>query len=219
MKTPHLDQLLTTQGRSVKRLPGQIVLAYDDKLSVSYIKSGYVKRYLISKQGTLGVQALYGPGEFFPLTAAFVTLLDQNIYEGDEQYHYEAFTAAEIYVVSGKVLADAANHNPLIFKDVLIQAGIRLQSNIQQLENMSLKDPYSRIAHQLVFYANRFGKQMDDGIQFDLLIKQQDLADILSLSRETVTRVMTKLRAANLIKTNPKIVISDIDALKAVYRM
>jgi len=215
--TPYLQALLEA-GQFYRRHKGQTIDLYQAKGTVSLIRDGYIKRYLISKEGTLGTQSIYGPGYFFPLTAAFVALLDQHIYHGDETYFYEAVTDVQIYSVKGDVLAAAAEANPLIYKEVLHEAGRRLQSNIQHLENISLKSAYYRLAHQLVFLATQFGQPTARGHELILPLTHQDLADDLNLNRETVSRAFGKLRQHNLIQFDSHIIIPDLEKLKAVYQ-
>lgn len=191
---------------------------FDEKKTVSYIKSGYVKRYHISKQGVIAVQSTYGPNIIFSLTATLDALLDTHTYLGDEQYHYEVVSPTEIYTLRIDALKAAAEANPLIYKEILSQTGKRIQSAIQYLENMALKDPYSRIAHILVYYAYRFGEKTEQGQRISIPLRQQDLADIMNLTRETVTRSMVKLRSKGLLAPGSVLVIPDMEALKAVYQ-
>ena len=208
---------MKTKGFHIKRFRGQVIQTHDDNNSCSYIQAGYIRRYYISRQGNINVQSIYGPSDFFPLTHAFTVLLEQQIYEGDEQYYYEAMTDVRLYSISGRSLRESADNDPRLYKEVLAHAGIRLRSNIQKLENIALKDAGNRVAHCLVYYARRFGIQSDGQIEFDVPLKQQDIADILNLSRETVTRSMIKLRADGLISTNNRIIVHDLDKLKLVY--
>jgi len=219
MTTPTpLLQALLQDGHFYRRRKGQTIDLYQTKGTVSLIRDGYIKRYLISKEGALGTQSIYGPGYFFPLTAAFVALLDQHIYHGDETYFYEAITDVQIYSIKGDVLTAAAEANPLLYKEVLYEAGRRLQSNIQNLENISLKSAYLRLAHQLVFLAAQFGEVSPRGYELNLPLTHQDLADNLNLNRETISRAFGKLRQHGLIELDSHIIIPDLEKLKAIYQ-
>ncbi len=209
---------LMQNGTYYRRRKGQSIELYQDKASISLIREGYIKRYLISKDGTLGTQSIYGPGYVFPLTTALLALLDQRIYHGDETYFYEAITDVQIYSISRDELAAAAENQPLIYKEILFEAGRRLQSNIQQLENMSLKSAYQRVAHQLVFLAAQFGENTPNGTRIQIPLTHQDLADMLSLNRETVSRAISKLRERELITSDSRPIIPDLEQLKTVFR-
>lgn len=216
MDNSPLTQLMLT-GRHYKRAKGQVVQSFDDTAAVKLLKTGYVKRYLISKDGSLGVQSIYGPGYFFPLTAALMSLLNQKIYHGAETYYYEAITNAEVYSLSLEALKAAAKADPLIYRDVLFESGKRLESNIQQLENMALRQPGMRVAHELVYLARQFGEVTPSGTKLAMPLTHQDLSDILSLSRETVSRAIIKLREDGLLGAGSRIEIPDIDRLVASY--
>lgn len=208
---------LLESGKNYKRVKGQMVQSFDDKPLIILVKSGYIKRYLISNEGTLGVQSVYGPGFVFPLTAAFLSLFNQKIYEGTEKYYYEAMTDSELCSITTETLTEAASSNPILYKEILFQAGTRLQSNIQQLENISLKTPYRRVAHQLVFFARHFNESTEEGQRILVPLTHQDLADILNVTRETVSREIGKLREAGLIASEKHIVVPDIERLVAAY--
>lgn len=216
MEKTHLTPLLQT-GKRKQHRKGQLIQTLGNEHTFSMVNRGFVKRYLISKDGTQSLQLVYGPGHCFPLTSALFILLDQPIEHSQETYYYEAMTDAEIFTISGEELQAAVVDDPLIYKDLLGIAGQLLQGSLQQAENMALKSAFWRTAHQLVFIAHKYGKPTANGIGFTLPITQQDLGDNLSLNRETISRELTKLRARGLITGGRDIVITDIDKLKAIY--
>lgn len=183
--------------------------------TLSLVKSGYVKRYLIGNDGNISVQSIYGPGDVFSLTAVFKVLLNQKLYEGPETYYYEAMSTVVIYTIDNDALELAATKNMAIYKDLFTEAGKRLHFNIQQLENLSLKTAYNRVAHVLVYLAKHFGETKGNSIHIKIPLTHQDLANLLSLTRETVTNSVIKLRDEGLIKTNRTITVLDIKQLQA----
>ena len=202
------------EGRKFKLAKNQIIQTTDDRRVFNYITSGYVKRYLISNDGTLGVQVIYGPGDVFPITLAFSTLFDQKINESPETYYYEAITEVELYTINEADLKSKVEANPRLYKDLMSVAGKRLHSTLHGLENLTLKNSYHRVAHELLYLAQRFGEQKAVGTKILIPLTHQDLADILSLTRETVSTCMVQLRDKGLIKTQKSIVITDMDKLQ-----
>ena len=194
---------------------GEIIRPSVEQHNLSLVQSGYVKRYLILNDGRLGVQSIYGSGDIYPLTPVFKILFDQDIYQGPEIYHYEAMAATKLYMLSLSALAQAIEQDPLLYRDLLEVAGQRLQSNIQLLENLSLRSSYKRVAHQLVFYARRFGEIKPTGFKICLQITHQDLADVLGITRETVSTCIAQLRHERLIRTGKHIIIPNIKQLEA----
>jgi CRP-like cAMP-binding protein len=93
-------------------------------------------------------------------------------------------------------------------------SGKRLHSTLHGLENLTLKSSYFRVAHELLYMAQRFGEQTEKGVKILIPLTHQDLADILSLTRETVSTCMVQLREKGLITTNRNIVVKDLGKLE-----
>ena len=61
------------------------------------------------------------------------------------------------------------------------------------------------------------GQRTDQGMRFNLSLTHEEIAQVVGLTRETVTRGLTELRHKNLISTKgPSIVIRDKTALEAM---
>ena len=205
---------LIQSGRRYKLSKGQMIQSTEGLKSIHLIKSGFVKRYLISNDGNLAIQVLYGPGYIFPVTLAFQALLDQEIYEGPEIYYYEAMTDTELYRLDETTLVEAVKSNPGLYKDLFSVAGRRLHATLHGLENLTLRTSYKRVAHELAYLALEFGEQKGSSVELSLPLTHQDLANILSVTRETVSTCMVDLREKGLIKTNRNIVIPDLRKLQ-----
>lgn len=205
---------LLHRGRSYKISKGQMLLTTYELKILHLIKSGYVKRYLIANDGSIGIQIIYGPGDIFPLTLVFKQLLGQDLYEGPEVYYYETMTEAEIYRIEGEELKKHIEHNPMLYKELMSLTGKRLHSTLYGLENVTLASTYNKVAHQLTYFAHRFGQIRSNGIKIMLPLTRQDLADILSVRRETVSIAMIELKKKGLIKGGRNITIPNIKKLE-----
>ncbi len=210
----HLYNLLLN-GKHTHFPKGQVVNIFDDNAMISLIKSGYIKRYLITRDGTQGIQVIYGPDEIFPLTPVYKNIFKMDIYTGPEQYYYESMTKIELFSITQTQLQEALDKDPLIYKDLFYAAGNRLNSNIYRLENMSLRVANRKIAYQLMYLAHKFGEKNEDGVTIMLPLTHQTIADILNLARETVTHCMIRLQEKGIIKVAEKtIVVTDMDRLR-----
>jgi CRP-like cAMP-binding protein len=206
-------QKLLLAGRTIKYRKGQVLQSSDDAPKLSLVVSGYVKRYLITNDGNLSVQSIYKPGYIFPLTLIYESILKEDIYRGNEVYYYETMSDAEIAIIDNDVLLQAVKENPLLYRDLLIVAGQRLHSNIQMLESMSLHTSYERVAHLLAGYARDFGVKTAAGIKIDLPLTHLLIANVLGITRETVSQSIIQLRTKKLIKTNQHITVPDLEKL------
>jgi CRP-like cAMP-binding protein len=173
-----------------------------------------VKRYFIAHEGSLGVQVIYGANDVFPMTVVFEHICGLKIYRGPEVYYYEAMTDITVCSVDADTLRQRVEANPMHYRTLLSNAGVRLSSNIQFLENLRLHGAYNKTAHQLAHLAQQFGIQTAAGIKIQTPLIHQDIADIIGTTRETVTASIIKLRNKNLIQTDSRyIVILDYDQL------
>ena len=214
--TPLLS--LLSSGRHHKFPKGQVIQFENGRIILCVLNTGYVKRYIITNDGSKSIQSIYGPGDIFPLTPVFKELVNRNINRGQEIIYYEAMTPAILHSIDRKALRDAVTETPEIYKDLLYVSGCRLSTHIHRLENMSLKNAYHRVAHQLVYYAGKFGQKNKQGTIILLPLTHQILADILNLARETFTNSMVKLHEKNLIIDNKNIIVTDVEKLRRVYQ-
>ena len=201
-------------GRNYKIPKGQIIQSTDDRRVFNYLKSGFVKRYLISNDGSYGVQVIYGPEDMFPITLAFSAVFNRNINESPETYYYEAMTDVELYTIDEATLNEAIQKDPELYKDLFGICGVRLHSTLHGLENLTLSNSYHRVAHEILFLAKKFGAKKAKGTEIQVQLTHQDLADILSLTRETVSTAMVQLRKNKLITTGKNISVPDMAKLE-----
>ena len=206
---------LLLKGRHYKLPKGQIIQTTEDRRVFNLLHSGYVKRYLIANDGSYGVQVIYGPGDFFPVTLAYSALFDRAINEGPETYYYEAMTNSDIYTIDESALKEATEKDPVIYKELFYLAGQRLHWALHGLENLALGNSYHRVAHEVLYLANKFGEKKIYGTKISVPLTHQDLADILSLTRETVSTCMVQLRKKHLIINTRGIIVPNLKKLEA----
>ena len=197
------------------RIPkNQIFQSTDHRESLSVIQKGFIKRYSITNAGSESIQSIYGPDDIFPLTWVFKTLLDQDIYAGQEIFHYETITDAVIYSMDKTSLIELAAREPTVYKDILVVAGQRFRSNIHNLENMSLQNIEKRLANHLYYFARFHGLQTTKGTKILIPLKQKLLACILDASRETISVNLKELRQKGLIENETFINVPDLKKLE-----
>lgn len=211
----HLSKVLMKGKRQVFPKKHQIAMS-DDRIMVGIIKSGYVKRYMISSDGKLSVQSVYGPGEVFPLTPVYRAIFNKNIYFGDETFYYETITPTNMYTLNKNELLEELSKDPMLYKDILAVSGKRLHSNIHKLENMSLRATNKRVAHMLLYLAGVFGEKTDEGIIINLPLTHELISDMLDVARETVSLKLTSLAEKGVIRTSKNIVVLDLEKLKSL---
>jgi CRP/FNR family transcriptional regulator len=183
---------------------------------INLVSSGYVKRYLITDDGEESIQVIYGPEDVFPLTPVFSASIQLEIYKGEEILYYEALTDVIMYSMEKSVFLEALARNPELYKDLFYVAGIRLESNIQRLENVSLRDAHQKVIDLLLFFARTFSSKTEQGTVLDVPLTHQTIASILNMARETVSHQMSQLQNQGLLFSQPHhtICIPDVSVLK-----
>jgi CRP-like cAMP-binding protein len=211
-----LHHLLLGGKRQV--LPkGVIVHGFDDRTLLHLIRTGYVKRYMIQNDGSRNIQVIYGPNDVVPLTPVYNMIFGLKIYRGPETYYYETMTDVSLYTISHETLKAALDENPLLYKDLFQEAGVRLNSFIHRLEDASITGSNKRLAYLLVYLADIFGKADASGqTTIDVPLTQQTIAEVLSLARETVTHSVVRLREKGLVTVSgKKFIIPDLEKLRS----
>jgi CRP-like cAMP-binding protein len=216
-RSQKIYNLLKTGNRS-QYSKGQIIQSTESQRTMNFVTKGYVKRYLISSTGKLGIEVIYGPGDFFPLTLLLDKIFKLGVYEGPEVYFYEAMTETTVYGISVDEVANSAMQDPLFYKDLLRETGRRLQTTLSSLENLSLQSPYNRLAHQLVFFTNAFGQELKSGIKICVPLTPQDLADVLTINVQNIEKCLSQLEEQSIIKRNKYITITNIKKLREEAR-
>ncbi|MDO8368716.1 MAG: Crp/Fnr family transcriptional regulator [Saprospiraceae bacterium] len=105
-------------------------------------------------------------------------------------------------------------HNFDLSQSVMLYLGERLRRAERHWESLILKDVRTRIVEFLKESAGERGRQ----VGFETLVKhgltQQDIANLVGASRQTVTAILNELKKSNLIHFNRNtILIRDMDKL------
>lgn len=104
--------------------------------------------------------------------------------------------------------------NIQLAQEVLTYLGNRLRKAERQWESLIVKDVRSRIVEFLKDSADQRGRQVGVEMLVKHSLTQQDIANLVGASRQTVTAILNDLRKSNLIYFNrSSILIRDIDKL------
>ena len=209
---------ILSNGKKYKRVRGQVINTSSGINGFNLITSGFVKRYLIKPDGSLSVQSIYGPNNYFPINPVFEALYGFKVEESD-QFYYECVTPVVFHSIGLIKLIDTLDgyKGPELYKDLLAISGRRLQYHIHRLNNDALSSAYEKVAHQLSYLSNQFGLSTSDGIEIQMPLRHQDLADMLNLSRETVSKQLIKLHSSGAIHASRYITIVDRDKLEKIF--
>lgn len=170
---------------------GQILLFAGDKPEfLFYIVEGKVRKYDISNRGDELAVNISKPPITTPLTSVLTS--------APSRYFYKTETVVSLHPVPAEqALRFFKAHNDVLFGLLhwSYQSVDDLQGRIVQLMSGNAK---SRVVYELVNECNRFGQEKPDG-SYQLNVSTTDLAARSGLSRETISREISKLKKAGLV--------------------
>lgn len=185
---------------------GEIIAKPGEKLDfVGFIKSGYVRVYMLNDKGQEVTM------QFFKPILYFTTIMAMT--EVENRYYFEAVSPVEMYVCPKDEAVEYFK------KD--IEAGTGLIKSIMtaflaltdQIGYLLSGTAYNKIAAILVSLTST----RNSGGKIDFGITHKMLASLTGLTRETVTLQMIKLDKAKIIQNkSKKVIILDEERLRKI---
>ncbi|HPW40933.1 MAG TPA: Crp/Fnr family transcriptional regulator [Bacillota bacterium] len=172
-----------------------------------YIKSGLVKISKLSRDGREHILHVLNEGHVF----AEVTLFSNTEYPATA----EVLEDAEIGIIKNEDLEKVIKENPDLSLQLIKYLNKRLVEAHMKIRNLALYDTYERTAQALVKLAEDYGRKSSKGVNLDISISRQELANIVGTTRETVIRALTAFKKEHLIGIEKNtITIIDLESLK-----
>jgi CRP/FNR family transcriptional regulator len=173
---------------------GELILCEGEVPTCAYVvKKGIVKGYAITSEGLEKPISFDGIGEAFPIGWIFRKLRWS-------QYYFGAFTDCELHCIPRDEYLDYLKSHPEILQEVFdafISRYLNFQMRINALEQSKAVD---KILHTLHFLSLRFGKEIaPHTVRIQLPLTQQDLANIMGLTRETTGIELKKLEQQGIV--------------------
>lgn len=81
----------------------------------------------------------------------------------------------------------------------ILSARVRLSDQV--IQSLATLDVNGRVARQLLAFAERYGREMTDGVQVRIVLTQGDLADLVGASRKRVNQTMVFFKEQGLVST------------------
>lgn len=191
---------------SLRKYPkGQILILNGSPTNyIFHLESGIVKQYDISYRGDEVILNLFKPMSFFPMSLA--------INGGESLYTYEAKTSLEVRQAPTEEVVKFINDNPDVMFDLLSRVYSGIDGLLGRVTHLMSGSARERLIFELIIDARRFGEKEPDG-SYRLSISEKELGARAGLSRETISREMSKLSKEGLVKIEKhQITIPDLAA-------
>jgi CRP/FNR family transcriptional regulator, cyclic AMP receptor protein len=174
---------------------GQIVYAKGGERKVFLLISGKVKIAEINSSGTEMIKELALPGDLFG---------DMMLnYEGPNYEYAEIISERAIYYsISQEQLASMMRSNYMLTMNYMAKVSEKFKSLESRYLNMVTKDVKSRLIYCFKEWARKEGKKLGDKVVVKNSLTHNDLANLISTSRQTVTVILNELKEAGEINYN-----------------
>jgi CRP-like cAMP-binding protein len=195
----------------VSHYPRQSVIFQkgDPGTSMMAVVRGRVKICTYSVDGKELVLNIIGQDGLF----GEISVLDGQPRSGDAV----ALEDTELLVLERNRLLPFLTGTPEVATRLLEVLCLRLRQTSEHLEDALLREAPSRVARGLLRLAGTFGKPEGDGIRLDIKLSQQQIGNLIGISRESVNKYIVEWsRAGAIAVRNGYITILDQDALEEI---
>ena len=165
------------------------------------ITSGKVKIGRKSLDGRESLITLMGPSDMFGELAIFDP--------GPRTSTVTALTEVKAVVMSRSVLRSWIADRPEIAKQLLRVLARRLRRTNDNLSDLIFTDVPGRVAKQLLYLAQRFGSRDGNALRVDHELTQEEIAQLVGSSRETVNKALSDFAQRGWIRVQGRSILID----------
>ncbi|NMR18710.1 Crp/Fnr family transcriptional regulator [Cellulomonas fimi] len=176
-----------------------------DRLYV--IERGKIKLGRRSNDGRENLLSVLGPGEMF----GELSLFDP----GPRTATASVVADARLQELAHRDLVAWLQTNPAVAKHLLQALARRLRRTNEALADLVFSDVPGRVAKALLDLSTRFGEPVEDGLRVAHDLTQEELAQLVGASRETVNKALADFAARGWVRREGRaVVLLDVDRLE-----
>jgi CRP-like cAMP-binding protein len=189
---------------------GFVVTSPDDEGERLFIvKRGRVRLYRITPDGRQLTLDILDKGR----VVGRMSWLGQELTDA----YAEAIEDAVICSFTPEELRRLIDQFPGIGLNIIRYLSERLAASERERELMAFRSVEERLATRLLELAERFGRSTDGGVEIEARLTQQELADMIGTSRETLATTISSLRERGVIEMrNQRVLIREPERLEGL---
>jgi CRP/FNR family cyclic AMP-dependent transcriptional regulator len=179
----------------------------DDGNQLYVVTGGKVKLGRTSPDGRENLLAILGPGQMFGELSFFDP--------GPRSATATAVTDLDLKSLGHDALIPILSDHADVALALLHQLAGRLRRSNEIVGDLVFSDVPGRVAKALLDLAGRFGRKADDGVHVNHDLTQEELAQLVGASRETVNKALADFASRGWLRLEPRsVVILDLDRLQ-----
>ncbi len=190
---------------------GQQILSPDDPPDrIHIIKAGRVRVFRMSPDGKQLTLDIFEKGTIL----GDMSLLGQDRLA---EAYAEAIDDGVICTITPDELRRLIERYPIIGVNIIRHLSRRLQAAEREIEAMAYQRVDQRLARRLLDLASRFGVRHEQGTRIEARLTQQELAEMVGTTRETLAHTLADFRQRGLLDTaHHHVVIRDAERLAEI---
>jgi len=171
----------------------EIILHEDDTSNFMYIiLNGKVKVFQSTQEGKETILAMHQSGNFFG---------EMSLIDGKTALATViAMQDSTVAIISKKDFHSLIFTQNKTLENLLQIFCSRLRESWDKIQMLNYKNSSERIKRLFAMLSNEYGKRTDEGVILNIKLTHQDIANMSGLTRETVTRIMSKWHKDGEIK-------------------
>ncbi len=186
------------QSQPIRKFSKDSIMVYQGEVprSLYAIRTGFVKVYDLSSDGNEQLVGLAGKFDFIPSELLF----SRDI---AAQFFYAAFTPVEVYVVDKVELDQRIRANPEALYSIVQTVSAKYHGLRHHLTAVQKPRAREKIVYVLYFLALYFVDGKQQNLQkVAIPLTQQDIANLVGITRETAAHELIHLRNEGFISYN-----------------
>jgi CRP/FNR family cyclic AMP-dependent transcriptional regulator len=206
-RAPLFESLDEEETRALRTGVTEVELARGERLfdegdvgdRLYVVLDGKIKLTRTAADGRENLISLVGPGEMF----GELSLFDPR----PRTMSASAVTDVRLAALAHEDLRSWLSGHPDVALHLLAALARRLRRTNEVMSDLVFTDVPGRVAKALLDLAARFGVQQEDGLQVNHDLTQEELAQLVGASRETVNKALADFVARGWIQLHPKSVL------------
>lgn len=196
-------------GLKITYKKGQLFVRPEDlPQGIYYLELGQAFVSAIRGNGSEQIIGIFEPGAIFGKVGSVIR-------QHPSLTSITALTDCTVFRLNCDQFQTLLKTQPAVLKAYMNQVAINNAFLISQSLVLGERDVYLKVIEEILLLATYFGDQHGQSCQWRIVLTQEQLANMLSISREYLNKTLKKLRDKNLLQVLPKGIIQlpDLTAL------
>ncbi|MBC8059912.1 MAG: Crp/Fnr family transcriptional regulator [Clostridiaceae bacterium] len=190
---------------------GDILCSEGEKSDTLFIiNEGGVKLSKLTKDGKEQIVHIFTSGDFFG---------ELSLFSSGQTYNFDVYAISDLKIctLTKKDMDKILISNPAIALKLLEVITKRLTQTENLAQNLATKDAEIRIAYILLEFSEKYGVSTAQGLQVNLPINREEMANYAGVTRETISRKLTIFEELGIIqlKGTRVILIKELNMLRS----